>query len=343
VHCNGVIPGVWLMAINIGRRQFISALGSAATWPLAARAQQSALPVIGWLNSGSGHDPFFAGLLTSYKAGLKDAGYVEDQNVEIDLRWAEGQYAQLPALAAELVGKRVAVIAAGGPPAARAAKAATETIPIVFTVGDDPVKLGLVASLNRPGGNATGVNLIDNELEAKRLGLLREVVPAAKTIAVLLNPTSPAFDTQSKVLQAGARANGLEIVILPAASQQDIDQAFTTLGQMRVGALLMGSDPSLGSFREQIVTLASRQSLPTMFAWREIVEIGGLMSYNIDFADGYREAGVYAGRILKGEKPSELPVVRPTKFYLVINLKTAKTLGLTVPQSLLVTADEVIE
>jgi putative ABC transport system substrate-binding protein len=195
------------MTISIGRRELMTALGSAAVaWPFAARAQQSALPVIGWLNSGSAHNPLFAGFLTAFRAGLKDAGYVEDQNVEIDFRWGEGQYARLPALAAELVGKRVAVITAGGPPAARAAKAATETIPIVFTVGDDPVKLGLVASLNRPGGNATGVNLIDNELEAKRLGLLREVVPAANTIAVLLNPTSPAFDTQSKVLQAGARA-----------------------------------------------------------------------------------------------------------------------------------------
>ena len=268
---------------------------------------------------------------------------MEDQNVEIDARWSEGQYARLPALAAELVGKRVAVIAAGGPPAARAAKAATETIPIVFTVGDDQVKLGLVASLNRPGGNATGINLIGNELEAKRLSLLREVVPAANTIAVLLNPTSPSFETQSKDLQAGARASGLEIVILTAASQQDIDQAFTTLGRMQVGALLVDSDPFLGIFRKQLVTLAARQSLPTMFAWREIVEIGGLMSYGISFAEAYREAGVYAGRILKGEKPSELPVVRPTKFDLVINLKTAKTLGLTLSPGLLSIADEVIE
>jgi putative tryptophan/tyrosine transport system substrate-binding protein len=326
------------------RREFIRLLGGAiAAWPLAARAQQSALPVIGWLSSGSAHDPRFVGLLAAFRTGLKDAGFVEDQNVEIDLRWSEGQYARLPALAAELVGKRVAVIAAGGPPAAVAAKAATETIPIVFTVGDDPVKLGLVASLNRPGGNATGINLIDNELEAKRLGLLHEVVPAAKTIAVLLNPTSPAFDTQSKGLQAGARASGLEIVILTAASQQDIDQAFTTLGRMQVGALLVGSDPFLGSVLEQFVTLAARQSLPTMFAFRDAVEIGGLMSYSIDFAEAYRAAGVYAGRILKGEKPNELPVVRSTKFDTVINLKTAKTLGLTLSPGLLSIADEVIE
>jgi putative tryptophan/tyrosine transport system substrate-binding protein len=331
------------MAIRIGRRELIGVLGSAAAWPLAARAQQSALPVVGWLNSGSAHDPLFAGFLTSFRAGLKDAGYVEDQNVKIDFRWSEGQYARLPALAAELVGKPVAVIAAGGPPAARAAKAATETIPIVFTVGDDPVKLGLVASLNRPGGNATGINLIDNEIEAKRLGLLREVVPAANTIAVLLNSTSPAFETQSKNLQAGARASGLEIVILTAASQQDIDQAFTTLGRMHAGALLVGSDPFLISFREQLVTLAARQSLPTMFAFREAAEIGGLMSYGISFTQAYREAGVYAGRILKGEKPSELPVVRSTKFDLVINLKTAKTLGLTLSPGLLSIADEVIE
>ncbi len=339
-----MIPlGAGQMAIGIGRRHFIFGLGGAAAWPLAVRAQQSALPVIGWLNSGSAHDPFFARLLTAYKAGLKDAGYVEGQNVEIDYRWSEGQYARLPALAAELVGKRVAVIAAGGPPAAVAAKAATETIPIVFTVGDDPVKLGLVASLNRPGGNATGINLIDNELEAKRLGLLHEVAPAANTIAVLLNPTSPAFDTQSKNVQAGARASGLEIVILTAASQQDIDQAFTTLDRVKVGALLVGSDPSLGTFREQLVSLAARRSLPTMFAWREIVETGGLMSYSIDFAEAYRQAGVYSGRVLKGEKPGELPVQRPTKFDIAINLKTAKSLGLTVPPTMLALADEVIE
>jgi putative tryptophan/tyrosine transport system substrate-binding protein len=332
------------MTIGVGRRQFISALGCATlAWPLIVRAEQSALPVIGWLNSGSVHDPLFAGFLTAYRAGLKDAGYVEDQNVEIDFRWGEGQYARLPALAAELVGKQVAVIAAGGPPAARAAKAATETIPIVFTVGDDPVKLGLVASLNRPGGNATGINVVSNEIEAKRLGLLREVVPAANTIAVLLNSTSPSFDTQSKDLQAAARASGQEIIILTVASQQDIDQAFSTLGRMQAGALLVGDDPFLISFREQLVTFAARRSLPTMFAFRVAVEIGGLMSYGISFTEAYREAGVYAGRILKGEKPSEMPVVRPTKFDLVINLKTAKTLGLTLSPGLLSIADEVIE
>ena len=236
--------------------------GTSVRWPLAASAQQSALPVIGWLNSGSAHDPFFAGLLSAFKAGLKDAGYEEDQNVTIEYRWAEGQYARLPTLAAELVGKRIAVIAAGGPPAALAAKAATEAIPIVFTVGDDPVKLGLVASLNHPGGNATGINLIDNELEAKRLGLLREVMPAAKTIAVLLNPTSPSFETQSKGLQAGARASGLEIVILTAASQQDIDQAFATLSRMQVGALLMGSDPSLGKLPRTNCVVSSAAIAP---------------------------------------------------------------------------------
>lgn len=331
------------MAISIRRRELLGVLGSAAAWPLAARAQQSVLPVIGWLNSGTAHDPFFAGLLTAYRAGLKDVGYVEGQNVEIDARWSEGQYARLPALAAELVGERVAVIAAGGPPAAKAAKAATETIPIVFTVGDDPVKLGLVAGLNRPGGNATGINVISNEIEAKRLGLLREVMPAAHTIAVLLNPTSPSFDTQSKDLQAGAHASGLEIVILTAASQQDIDQAFSTLGRMQAGALLVGDDPFLTGFREQLVTLAARRSLPTMFAQREAVEIGGLMSYSIGFEEAYREAGLYAGRILKGEKPGELPVVRSDKFDLVINLKTANRLGLTLSPGLLSIADEVIE
>jgi putative ABC transport system substrate-binding protein len=332
---------------SIGRRVFLTTLGGAAASslfrPLAANAQVPAMPVIGWLNSGSAGDPYFANFATAFRAGLKDAGYVEGQNVTIDLRWADGQYGRLPTLASELVGEGVSVIAAGGPPAALAAKAATGTIPIVFAVGDDPVRLGLVASFNRPGGNATGINVLTEELETKRLGLLREVVPAAAMIAVLLNPKSPSFQTQSSDLQAAARAAGLEVHTLTATTEQEIDGAFATLGELKAGALMVGSDPSLTSRREQLVTMAARQSLPTMFPWRDAAQIGGLMSYGIDFPGAYRRMGGYIARIFKGEKPADLPVERLTKFELVINLKTAKTLGLTLSPGLLSIADEVIE
>jgi putative ABC transport system substrate-binding protein len=322
------------------RREFIKAIvGLASAWPFAVRAQL--MPVIGWLHSGSAHDPYYAALLASFRLGLKDAGYVEGQNVKIESRWGEGQYDQIPALAAELVGKAVAVIAAGGPPAALAAKAATGTIPIVFTVGDDPVKMGLVASFNRPGGNATGVSIALDEIEAKRLGLLREVVPTAKTIAVLLNPRNPSFKTQSKDLQDGTRGSGLEVAILTATSTQEIDQAFSVLDQMHAVALLVGGD--ISGFREQIVTLATRHSLPTMFAWPDAVKIGGLMSYTVSLADAYRQVGDYTGRILKGERPADLPVLRSSKFELTINLKTAKALGIKISDNLLSLADEVIE
>jgi putative tryptophan/tyrosine transport system substrate-binding protein len=324
------------------RRDFITLLGASA-WPLSVAAQQPVMPVVGWLNSGPAGDPLFMSFASVFRAGLKDAGYIEGQNVTIDFRWGEGQYSRLPALAAELVAKRVDVIVAGGPPAALAAKAATASIPIVFTVGDDPVKLGLVTSLSRPGGNATGISTITSEIEAKRLGLLREVVPAATTIAVLLNGNSPTFETQSKDVQAGAKAIGLQIEILTANSEQEIRQAYVKLSQRHAGALLVGSDPFLQSFRDQLVVLASQQSLPTMFAAPDAVRIGGLMSYSISFADVYRQAGIYVGRILKGEKPSEMPVTRPTKFDLVINLRTAKTLGLSLSPGLLSIADEVIE
>jgi putative tryptophan/tyrosine transport system substrate-binding protein len=326
------------------RRDFIRvAAGSAAAWPLIAHAQQPTMPVVGWLNSGPAGDPLFMSLASAFRAGLKDAGYVEGQNVAIDFRWAEGQYSRLPTLAAELVTKRVDVIMAGGPPAALAAKAATQTIPIIFTSGDDPVRLGLVTSLSRPDRNATGVNLFDNELEAKRLGLLREVVQGATTIGVLLNPKDASFDTQSKDVREAARAGGFKVIVLAAASAKEIDEAFTTLAEAHADALLIGADPYLLGARKQQIALAAHQSIPTMFSERAAAADGGLMSYGINFADGYRQAAIYVSRVLKGEKPGDLPVIRPTKFELVINLKTAKTLGLTIPSGVMAIADEVIE
>ena len=325
------------------RRDFITLLGSALTRPLPVGAQQPAMQVVGWLNSGLAGDPFFKSLASGFRAGLKDAGYIEGQNVAIDFRWGEGEYSRLPTLAGELVAKRVDVISAGGPPAALAAKAATQTIPIIFTSGDDPVRLGLVTSLSRPGGNATGVNLLDNEIEAKRLGLLREVVQGATTIGVLLNPKFASFDAQSKDVREAARAGGFRVIILAGASAKEIDEAFTTLAQAHVAALLLGSDPYLLGARKQLIALAAHQSIPTMFSGRTAAADGGLMSYGISFADGYRQAGIYVGRVLKGEKPGDLPVIRSTKFELVINLKTAKTLGLTIPSGVMAIADEVIE
>jgi ABC-type uncharacterized transport system substrate-binding protein len=301
------------------------------------------MPVIGWLNSGLGHDPLFVNFANVFRAALKEAGYLEGQNVKIDFRWADGDYARLPALAAELVAERVALIVAGGPPAALAAKAATTTVPIVFTVGADPVALGLIASLSHPGGNATGVNIFAEELETKRLGLLREVVPGARTIAVLFNPNSPSFDAQSKDVREGARRSGVEILILPAATPADVDQAFVTLGERHAGALLAGSDPFIASANKQLVELAARQAIPTMYMDREATANGGLLSYGISLTEAYRQAANYVARILGGEKPSDLPVIRPTKFELVINLKTAKQLGLTLSPGLLSIADEVIE
>jgi putative tryptophan/tyrosine transport system substrate-binding protein len=326
------------------RREFITLLGGATVWPLVARAQQAAMPVVGWLNSGPAGDPFFMSLASAFRAGLKDAGYVEGQNIAIDFRWGEGQYSRLPTLAAELVAKRVDVIMAGGPPAALAAKAATQTIPIIFTSGDDPVRLGLVTSLSRPGGNATGANLFDNEIEAKRLGLLRELVPGATTtIGVLLNPKVSSFDAQSRDVREAARVGGFKVIVLAAASTEEINEAFTTFAQAHAAALLIGADPYLLGARKQQIALAAHQSIPAMFSGRAAAADGGLISYGINFADGYRQAAMYVGRVLKGEKPGDLPVLRPTKFELVINLKTAKTLGLTIPSGVMAITDEVIE
>ncbi len=312
-------------------------------WPLAVRAQQSAMPVIGFVNVRSPDNVFYVRVVTAFRDGLKETGFVESQNVAIEFRWAEGQYDRVPALVAELVRLQVAVISAGGPPAARAAKAATATIPIVFTVGDDPVKLGLVAPLNRPGGNATGVSLLVNEIESKRVGLLHDVVPTAATLAVLLNSDSPTFETRSRDVQEAARAIGQQVMLLHASSDSEIDTAFATLLQQRDGGLVVTADPFFTTKRQRLVALAARYAIPTIYDDRGFATAGGLMSYGITYADAYRQAGIYVGRILKGEKPANLPVVQPTKFELVINLKTAKALGLTIPPGVLAIADEAIE
>jgi putative ABC transport system substrate-binding protein len=325
------------------RRKFITLLGGAATWPLVAHAQQTAMPVIGFLNGASPDG--YSERLRALRQSLKDTGYVEGESVAIEYRWADNQTDRLPELAADLVRRRVAVIAAtGGPAVAFAAKAATATIPIVFTVNEDPVKLGLVASLARPGGNLTGINLFLGELNAKRLELLCELVPAISRVAVLVNPANTSITATTEMdVGAAARARGLQIQIYKAGTGREIDSAFAIIMRERPDALFVASDPYFTARRIQIVQYAAQCSIPATYGARELSEVGGMMSYGTSVTDGFRQVGVYAGRILKGAKPADLPVVQASKFELVINNQTARMLGLTVPDKLLVAADEVIE
>ncbi len=327
------------------RREFITLVGSAAVvWPFAARAEQTrTMPVIGWLSSGSRRTDDVS-RLPPFRLGLNDMGYTEGRNVAIEYRRADDQIERLPALAADLAGRQVSLIlAAGRPNSALAAKSVTSSIPIVFNNAADPVQLGLVASLNRPGGNITGITTVSAELEAKRLGLLRELVPSATSIAVLVNPTRAGVDAQRAQAQQAAGALGLTLHILEASSERDLDAVFVTLVQLRVGALMITADGLFADRVDQIAALARRYSVPATFQFREFVSAGGLMSYGPGFGEAYRQTGILAGRILKGEKPADLPVMQSTKFELVINMKTARALGLTIPPGVLAIADEVIE
>jgi len=329
--------------IELRRRAFITLLGgAAATWPLAAGAQQPVMPVVGFLRSTSATAS--ADLVAALRRGLTQAGYTEGQNLAIEYRWAENQGERLPGLVADLVGRHCAVIIAGGDAVAHAAKAATASIPIVFATGEDPVKVGLVASLNRPGGNLTGISFYNSaDLHSKQLEFLREVVPKAAVIGLLVNPTHAAAESQKRDAQVAARALGQQILVVNASSERDFDTAFASLAQQRAGALLIAGNALFTGQRDRLVALAARFALPTIYPLREFVVAGGMMSYGGSLTDAYRQVGVYTGRILRGEKPADLPVTLPTKFEFVINLTTTKALGLTVPDKLLVAANEVIE
>jgi putative ABC transport system substrate-binding protein len=327
---------------NMNRRNMIALIGGAAAWPAAARAQQAMTPVVGFLHSQSPDS--YSAILTVFRQTLKEAGFVEGSNVAIEYRWANNQFDQLPALAADLVRRQAAVIVAGGTAApALAAKAATTTIPIVFAYDGDPVQVGLVASLNRPGGNLTGVTNLGGELGPKRVELMHELVPTATIIALLVNLTNPNAETLSRDAQAAARTLGLQFHVLHASTDRELDTVFSNLAELRAGALIIGADAFFTSHSEYLAALALRHAVPTIFQFRDFAAVGGLMSYGGSITDAYRQVGVYTGRILKGEKPADLPVQQSTKAELIINLKTAKALGLTVPLPLLARADEVIE
>jgi putative ABC transport system substrate-binding protein len=324
------------------RREFITLLGSVAAWPLAVHAQQPAVPVVGVLGGHTSAEwtPFIG----AFHVGLKEIGFMEGQNVRIEYRWAEGHYDRLPVLAADLVRSRVAVIAAvGGVNSALAAKAATSEIPIVFLTGSDPIELGFVKSFNRPGGNLTGINLQNAELESKRLEMLRELVPKAATIAILINPDNRNHRSRVDAMTAAVRAGGQQVVVLDAAAEGDFEPAFVMLARHGADALIVSPDPFLDSHRETLVSLAARYAIPAIFQWREFVQAGGLVSYGTSLADAHRQMGNYTGKILQGVTPADLPVLQPTRFELFINLKTARALGLNVPPQLLARADEVIE
>jgi len=327
---------------DLRRREFITLLGGAAVaWPLAAGAQQQAMPVVGFLNATSPDG--YADRLRGFRQGLKESGYIEGENVAVEYHWAEDQSDRLPALAANLVRRRVAVIAATSTSPALAAKAATTSIPIVFMVAEDPVRLGLVASLARPGNNATGINFYTGELTAKRLELLRELVPAATRVAVLINSANVSTETTLREVESAARGMGLQMRVVRAGTRQEIDAAFEALARERTDALFVGLDPFLNSRRVQLAQLATHHRIPAVYSARDIAEAGGLMSYGTNITDAFRQVGVYTGRILKGAKPADLPVVQASRFELVINAHTARMLGLTVPDKLLAAADEVIE
>jgi putative ABC transport system substrate-binding protein len=324
------------------RRELMLLLGGAMTSARALRAQQKAMPVVGFL---SGSSPgLFVPLVAAVRQGLSETGYVEGQNVAIEYRWAEGHYDRLPALAADLIARNVdLIVATGGAASARAAKTATLTIPIVFTTGSDPVESGLVDSLARPGGNITGVSILNVELIPKRIELISELVPEARIIAVLVNPNNAGTEPMIRDVPQVARAKGVQLPILKASTQSEIDTAFTSLDQVHAGALVVAPDPFFGTRHDQLLALASRHAIPAIYAWREFVTAGGLISYGTSLAVAYRQVGTYVGKILKGAKPADLPVQQPTVFELVVNLKTAKALGLTIPPSILARADEVIE
>jgi putative ABC transport system substrate-binding protein len=327
----------------VRRREFITLLGGAAvTWPLSARAQQPAMPVVGFLSSRSPRES--AGVVAAFRQGLREAGFIEGQNLALEFRWAEGRYDRLSALAADLVGLRVAALfAAGGDPSALAAKATTSTIPIVFSAVNDPVRLGLVASLNRPGGNVTGMSMFAADLGAKSVELLKELAPTAAVIAYLVNPSNPTADIYSKEAVTAASSLGVQVHVLNASTEHELDEAYAALIKLGAGGVVVVGEPYFDSQRAKIVALSARYAVPAIYTYREYVVAGGLMSYGASLTEAYRRAGTYLGRVLKGEKPADLPVQQPTKLELVINLKTAKALGITVPYPLLARADEVIE